>query len=122
LSPPPKWTCWGGEYEYDGGGEYEYGGGAWPPDEAPAGGGGYEYGEEALPLNEAPTGGGRYGYGGYPYGGGGRMDMVQEHYHPMNHWPEVEGMDKEDSDMREDMTVEVEVIEREHEGVVLVSH
>jgi hypothetical protein len=31
-------------------------------------------------------------------------------------------MDKEDSDMREDMTVEVEVIEREHEGVVLVSH
>jgi hypothetical protein len=60
------------------------------------------------------------------------MNMVEEHYHPMNHrpkvedmdmvgihmvevgvsiqWssittPEVEGMDREDSGMREDMTV-----------------
>jgi hypothetical protein len=31
-------------------------------------------------------------------------------------------MDREDSGMREDMTVEVEVVEREHEGVVLMRH
>jgi hypothetical protein len=31
-------------------------------------------------------------------------------------------MDREDSDMREDMTVEVEVIEREPDGVVLARH
>jgi hypothetical protein len=34
----------------------------------------------------------------------------------------VEGIDREDIDMMEDMTVEVEVIEREHESVVLVRH
>jgi hypothetical protein len=45
------------------------------------------------------------------------MDMVEEL--PLNHRPEMEGMDGEDNDMREDMTVEVEVVEREHEGVVL---
>jgi hypothetical protein len=48
------------------------------------------------------------------------MDMVKEH--PSNHRPEVEGIDREDTDMGEDMTVEVEVVEREHEGVVLVRH
>jgi hypothetical protein len=31
-------------------------------------------------------------------------------------------MDREDIDMVEDMTVEVEVVEREHEGVVLARH
>jgi hypothetical protein len=31
-------------------------------------------------------------------------------------------MDKEDSSIGEDMTIEVEVVEREHEGVVLVRH
>jgi hypothetical protein len=34
----------------------------------------------------------------------------------------VESIDKEDSDTREDMTVDVEVVEREHDGVVLVRH
>jgi hypothetical protein len=34
----------------------------------------------------------------------------------------MEGMDREDSDMREDMMVEVEVVKREHEGVVLAMH
>jgi streptomycin 6-kinase len=50
------------------------------------------------------------------------MDMVEEHYHPMNHRPEVEGMDMEDRGMGEDMMVEVEVVEREPEGMVLVRH
>jgi hypothetical protein len=31
-------------------------------------------------------------------------------------------MDKEDSSIGEDMTIEVEVVEREHESVVLVRH
>jgi hypothetical protein len=35
---------------------------------------------------------------------------------------EVESIDKEDSDMREDMTVDIEVVEREYEGMVLVRH
>jgi hypothetical protein len=50
------------------------------------------------------------------------MDMVEEHYHSVSHQPEVEDIDREDRDMREDMTVEVEVIEREHEDVMLVKH
>jgi hypothetical protein len=112
LSPPREWTGWGGGYGFDGGGEYEHGGGAWPPDEALTGGGGYEYGEEALSPDEAPVGGGGYGYGGYAYGGGGGMDMVAKHYHPMNHRPEVEDIDREDSDIGENMTVEMEVVQR----------
>jgi hypothetical protein len=48
------------------------------------------------------------------------MDMVEEHYHLMNHRSEVKGMDRGDNGMGEDMTVEV--VEREHEGVVLVRH
>jgi hypothetical protein len=44
------------------------------------------------------------------------MDMVKEHYHLMNHRLEVGDID------REDMMVEVEVVEREHEGVVLARH
>jgi hypothetical protein len=41
------------------------------------------------------------------------MDMVEEH--PTKEWSEIEGLD-----MVEDTTAEV--IEREHEGVVLVKH
>jgi hypothetical protein len=37
----------------------------------------------------------------------------------MNHQPEVEGMDREDSGMGKDVTVEVEVVEREPKGMVL---
>jgi hypothetical protein len=65
------------------------------------------------------------------------MDMVEER--PSNHWPEdeitdmvedypskerpeVEGIDMEDVDMVEDMAAEVKVVEREHEGMVLVRH
>jgi hypothetical protein len=40
----------------------------------------------------------------------------------LNYRPEVEGIDREDSDMGEDMMVEVEVVEREHEGMVLARH
>jgi hypothetical protein len=47
---------------------------------------------------------------------------VEENYHSMNHWPEVEGMDREDSGMVEDMIVEMEVVGREPEGVVLARH
>jgi hypothetical protein len=73
-------------------------------------------------------------YGGYPYGGdagyeygGGSpvevaaevecMDVVKEH--PLKHRQEMEGMD-----MVEDTTtkVDVEVVEIEHEGVVLEKH
>jgi hypothetical protein len=50
------------------------------------------------------------------------MDTVDEHYHPMNHRPKVEGMDMDDSGMGEDMTVELKVVEREPEGVVLARH
>jgi hypothetical protein len=52
----------------------------------------------------------------------GSMDTVEEYYHLMNHWSEVQGMDREDSGMGEDMTVELEVIERENESVVLMRH
>jgi hypothetical protein len=47
------------------------------------------------------------------------MDIVEER--PSNHRSEVESIDREDSNMREDMTVEVEVVER-HEGIMLVRH
>jgi hypothetical protein len=40
-------------------------------------------------------------------------DTAEEHEHPMNHQPEVEGMDREDNGMGEDMMVEVKVVERE---------
>jgi hypothetical protein len=122
LSPPPEWTGWGGGYGYDGCGVYEYDGVAWPPDETPAGGGGYEYGGGALPPDEPSTEGGGYGYGGYPYGGGGGMDMLEEYYHSMNQWPEVDGIDRVDSEIGEDMMVEVEVVEREHNDVMLTRH
>jgi hypothetical protein len=48
------------------------------------------------------------------------MDTVEEHYHPMNRQPEVEGMDGGgDSGMGEDMTVELKMVEREPESVAL---
>jgi hypothetical protein len=50
------------------------------------------------------------------------MDMVEEHFHLMNHWPKVEGMDTVDTGMGEEREVELEVVEREPEGVVLVRH
>jgi hypothetical protein len=40
----------------------------------------------------------------------------------MNHRPEVEGMDTVDTGMREDRVAELEVVEREPEGAVLVRH
>jgi hypothetical protein len=47
------------------------------------------------------------------------MDTVEEHFHPMNHRPEVEGMD---TGIGEDRTVELEVVEGEPEGMVLARH
>jgi hypothetical protein len=40
------------------------------------------------------------------------MDTVEEPEHPMNHRPKVDGMDREDNAMREDMMIEVNVVER----------
>jgi hypothetical protein len=50
------------------------------------------------------------------------MDTEDEHYHPINYRSEVECIDRKDSGMGEDITVEVEVVEREHECVVLARH
>jgi hypothetical protein len=50
------------------------------------------------------------------------MHIVEEHFHPMNRRPEVEGMDMVDTGMREDRAAELEVVEREPEGAVLVRH
>jgi hypothetical protein len=50
------------------------------------------------------------------------MDMVEEHFHPMNHRSEVESMDTADTAMWEDRATELEVVEREPEGVVLVRY
>jgi hypothetical protein len=43
------------------------------------------------------------------------MDIVEEH--PLNHRPEVEGIDREDSDRGEDITVDVEVKRSRGRGV-----
>jgi hypothetical protein len=48
------------------------------------------------------------------------MDTMEEQYHSMNHRLDEEGMNREDSDMGEDMTIEV--VKREHEGVMLMRH
>jgi hypothetical protein len=48
------------------------------------------------------------------------MDMVEER--PSKERLNVEDIDMEDIDMVEDMTTEVDVVEREHEGVVLMRH
>jgi hypothetical protein len=50
------------------------------------------------------------------------MDTVDEHFHLMNHRPKVEGIDTMDTGMWEDRAAELEVIEREPEGVVLTRH
>jgi hypothetical protein len=50
------------------------------------------------------------------------MDMVEEHFHLMNHRLEVEGMDTVDTCMGEDRAAELEVVEREPQGVILVRH
>jgi hypothetical protein len=49
-------------------------------------------------------------------------DTVEKHFHLMNHRPDVEGMDTVDTGMGKDRAVELEVVEREPEGMVLVSH
>jgi hypothetical protein len=105
LSPPPEWIGWAGGYEYEGG--------AWPPIEPLAGGGEYEYGGETWPLVKPLTEEGGYEYGGYPYGGGGGYGYGGGA--PVEHRSELEGIN-----MVEDMTVEV--VEKEHEGVVLAKH
>jgi hypothetical protein len=50
------------------------------------------------------------------------MDTVEEYFHPMNYQPEMEGMYTVDSGMGEDRMTELEVVERESEGMVLVRH
>jgi hypothetical protein len=50
------------------------------------------------------------------------MNTMEEYFHPMNHRPEVKGMNMVDSGMGEDRTAELEVIERELEDMVLVRH
>jgi hypothetical protein len=50
------------------------------------------------------------------------MDTVETHFHPMNHRPKVEGMNTVDIGIWEDRAVELEVVERESEGVVLTRH
>jgi hypothetical protein len=48
--------------------------------------------------------------------------MLEEHFHPINHRPEVEGMDTVDTDMGEDRAAKLNVVEREPDGVVLARH
>jgi hypothetical protein len=50
------------------------------------------------------------------------IDTVEENFHPINHRPEVEGMDTMDTGIGEDRAAELEVVERESEGTVLLSH
>jgi hypothetical protein len=50
------------------------------------------------------------------------MDTMEEHFHLMNHRPNVEGMDTVDTGMGEDRATELGVVEREPEGVVLARH
>jgi hypothetical protein len=50
------------------------------------------------------------------------MNTIEEHFLPMNHRSKVEGMNIVDTDMGEDRVTELEVVEREPEGVVLVRH
>jgi hypothetical protein len=42
------------------------------------------------------------------------MDMVEEH--PSNHRPQDEGMNMEDIGIVDDITTEVDVVEREHKA------
>jgi hypothetical protein len=50
------------------------------------------------------------------------MDTMEEHFHPMNHRPEDEGIYTVDSGMGEDRRAELEVVEREPDGMVLARH
>jgi hypothetical protein len=50
------------------------------------------------------------------------MDTVEEYFHPMNHRSEVGGMDTVDTGIREDRAAELDVVEREPEGIVLTRH
>jgi hypothetical protein len=50
------------------------------------------------------------------------MDTVEKHFHPMNHRLEVEGMNTVDTSMWEDRAAELEVVERDPEGLVLARH
>jgi hypothetical protein len=50
------------------------------------------------------------------------MDTVEEYFHPMNYRSEMEGMGTVDSGMGEDRTAELEVVERESDGMVLVRY
>jgi hypothetical protein len=50
------------------------------------------------------------------------MNTVEEYFHPMNHRSEVESMNMVDTGMGEDRAAELEVVERELEGVVLTRH
>jgi hypothetical protein len=50
------------------------------------------------------------------------MDTVEKHFHPINHRPEVEGMDTVNTGMGEDRAAELVVIRREPDGVVLARH
>jgi hypothetical protein len=50
------------------------------------------------------------------------MDTMNVHFHPMNHGSEVKGMDTVDTGMWENRAAELDVVEREPEGVVLARH
>jgi hypothetical protein len=50
------------------------------------------------------------------------MDTVEEHFHLMNHRSEVEGMDMVDTGIGEDRATELEVVERKPKGMVLMRH
>jgi hypothetical protein len=63
----------------------------------------------SAPSDESPT-----ECGGYGYGGGA--------FPPDDHQPKVEGMNTVDSGIEEDRMAELEMVERELEGVVLARH
>jgi hypothetical protein len=50
------------------------------------------------------------------------MEIIEKHFHPMNHRPDVEGMYTMDTGMGGDRAAELEVVEREPEGTVLMRH
>jgi hypothetical protein len=50
------------------------------------------------------------------------MEIIEKHFHPMNHRSDVEGMYTMDTDMGGDRAAELEVVEREPEGTVLMRH
>jgi hypothetical protein len=50
------------------------------------------------------------------------MDTVGGHFHPINHRPEVDGINMVDIGIGEDRAAELEVVEREPESAVLTRH